>query len=359
MAYGGWGFFLRHVWKTHLPMPENRANDLAYYQELAHKLADGIITPAEREELEQWYNQEQDNPVQIPVSFAATEDQHESRMLAKIKEKAEIESKPVRAKRIPLQKYQRWWAAAAVIIILFAGYQWFGKRQATPIAKVVSSKITQAIASSIQNIVLPDGSTVILHEGSRLDYPTSFDGSTREVSLSGEAYFDIMHNAAKPFIIHTGKLKTTVLGTAFNIKAYPGQQEITVSVTRGKVKVEDEVKLLAVLRQNEQISYNISQAKAVQQTVNAVAIVTDWTKRDMDFEAQNLYSIMSYLSRRYGVTISLKNETSAQCLVTASFSGTESLKDVLSAICTILSASYEIKPSGEIIINAKSCELIK
>src|SRR5690606_2859673 len=85
---------------------------------------------------------------------------------------------------------------------------------------------------------LPDGSTVIVGVGSKLNYPSSFDSlRTREVYLEGQAYFDIRHNPQKPFIIHTGKVATTVLGTSFNIKAWPEDQDITVTVTRGKVRV--------------------------------------------------------------------------------------------------------------------------
>src|SRR5207248_3097180 len=98
-----------------------------------------------------------------------------------------------------------------------------------------------------RHIVLPDSSTVVLHAGSRLLFPEAFSVNTREVTLVGEAYFDIVHREAQPFIIHTGQLKTTVLGTAFNIRAYDSSQEVMVSVTKGRVRVESGNQVLAEL----------------------------------------------------------------------------------------------------------------
>lgn len=72
---------------------------------------------------------------------------------------------------------------------------------------------------------LPDGSTVLLNEGSELSYSTSFGKQAREVTLTGEGYFDVQHNLSKPFKVLTGNVTTTVLGTAFNIKAYPGSRK--------------------------------------------------------------------------------------------------------------------------------------
>lgn len=104
-------------------------------------------------------------------------------------------------------------------------------------------------------IFLPDGSTVFLSPGSRLNYPSTFDGKKkREVFLQGQGFFDIKHNASRPFIVHSGQVATTVLGTAFNIKAQPHEKYITVTVKRGKVSVSDRYKTLGVITPQEQIS---------------------------------------------------------------------------------------------------------
>jgi ferric-dicitrate binding protein FerR (iron transport regulator) len=122
------------------------------------------------------------------------------------------------------------------------------------IAQTITLKSTQHIeiaevfeAQGTQSrITLLDGSVVTLKDGSRLNLKNNFSGNTREITLEGEAFFEIAHNPKKPFIIHTGSVKTTVLGTSFSIKAIPGETSITVAVTEGKVKVEDGGKLSTI-----------------------------------------------------------------------------------------------------------------
>ena len=83
-----------------------------------------------------------------------------------------------------------------------------------------------------KTVHLPDGSTVVLNTSSRLD-----DTKPREVTLIGEGYFDIQKAPGQPFLVHTGKLTTRVLGTTFNIRAYPGDKSIQITVTKGRVQV--------------------------------------------------------------------------------------------------------------------------
>ena len=87
-------------------------------------------------------------------------------------------------------------------------------------------------------IILPDGSLVWLNGGSRLTYDKAFNkGETREVELKGEAYFDVAKNALKPFIIHTHQMDIKVLGTAFNVKSYPGDKSSETSLIHGSIEV--------------------------------------------------------------------------------------------------------------------------
>ena len=86
-------------------------------------------------------------------------------------------------------------------------------------------------------MLLPDGSTVWLNAGSRLTYDSLYGTTLREVTLSGEAYFDVVKNPKKPFIIHTGKINIRVLGTVFNVKSYPEEQTIETSLIKGSIEV--------------------------------------------------------------------------------------------------------------------------
>jgi ferric-dicitrate binding protein FerR (iron transport regulator) len=145
------------------------------------------------------------------------------------------------------------------------------------------------------------------------------------------------------------------LGTAFNIKAYPGQKNVIVSVTRGKVKVEDSTRLLAVLIPDQQINYNLVNAKAEQYKVNANMVVTDWTKQDMLFDEISFASVVEILKKRYDVNIRFSKDALAKCLVRASFDGTERLEKVLTVLCKVLGDSYSID-GHTIVIEGEGCE---
>jgi ferric-dicitrate binding protein FerR (iron transport regulator) len=206
-----------------------------------------------------------------------------------------------------------------------------------------------------RNHTLPDGSHVILQGNSVICFLNDFTGNTREISLSGQAYFDIAPNREKPFIIHTGAIKTTVLGTAFNIKALSEEKEITVSVKRGRVKVEDNSHLLAVLTESQELHYSKVEPGAVSTPVATTEeIAVEWTREDMKFDHVPLRDVASVLSKRYGVTIEIVGMDLAGSEIVAFFGGTESMEDVLKILCDINSKThYEIKNDRSIVISSE------
>lgn len=249
----------------------------------------------------------------------------------------------------------RWIAAACIAVTLSAGLYLLVLRSA-PSANNTVAKLARHAPSAgyTRYLTLPDSSSVVLHAGSKLEYPAEFKGNTREVFLSGEAYFDIAHDPAKPFIIHTGKVRTTVIGTAFNIKS--NEKQVTVSVTRGKVKVESGSKVLAILTPDQEVQYNVPEAVSVRHTVDASSIVTDWTKEDMVFNSISFEEIANLLSKRYGVPVQFKNEALKKCKIRASFSGTETLEQVASVLCAIRNGRFEQLADGTIVFDGEGCE---
>jgi ferric-dicitrate binding protein FerR (iron transport regulator) len=100
-----------------------------------------------------------------------------------------------------------------------------------------------------------------LNSESRLEYPDSFKGTSREVRLEGEAYFVVAHNEAQPFLVHTGEVTTRVLGTQFNVSSYPGHEQVSIAVATGKVAVSNQNNLeedgrQVILDANEWASYS-------------------------------------------------------------------------------------------------------
>jgi ferric-dicitrate binding protein FerR (iron transport regulator) len=247
-------------------------------------------------------------------------------------------------------------AAASLIILAVIGKVAYQLLLPTPAPAVVimAAQVSPDEATDYNRyIVLPDGSAIILKAGSTLDSPPQFNGPNREVSLNGEAYFDIVHDESKPFIIHTGKLKTIVLGTAFNIKAWEHEKQVTVSVTRGKVRVEDNEMTIAILTANQQIQYDEVQSLTEQKDVVSEEIVSGWTREDLVFKGDPLESIARRLSRHFGVNISISDSDLASTVIVSSFNGTESLENILEVICKITGdAGYSIN-GNDILLKRK------
>ncbi len=326
------------------------------------------LTPDEREELYRLSEQktdayetmqswiEQKMRKSWPVAGTTSDLGHMDKILAGILAIDKTKDvRPVVAYRKPF--YRRYLAAAAcvaMIAIMFGiwtSYQFQISRQ-----EPVAISAPNVPVKFTRNLKLPDGSLVILKDGSTLNYPESFSGEKREVTLNGEAYFDIMHTDSLPFVIHTGKVKTVVLGTSFNIRAYPGQKEIVVSVTRGKVRVEkDEGEVLAILTQDQQVVYK-GEDSEIQKTETNAGKAAEWIKGDMEFDGAAFEDIALLLEKRYSVRIDFENSALKKCLTVVSFSGTESLETILETLCVIRNASYTQIDSGQYIIRGDGCE---
>lgn len=243
------------------------------------------------------------------------------------------------AKRPARRMTYRWYSAAAVILLLVTTsiFLWKSGGEAT-VAPDPQEEST--LLSGITSIRLPDGSSVTLRDGSHLHMDRSFEGDTREVSLQGEAFFEVASNPQKPFIIHTGKVKTTVLGTAFSIKANPADPVITVTVSRGKVKVEDEMTLLATLEADRQLVYHTVSNRVTEKTVDA-AVVSDWRSHHLVFRNSSFEQIVQEIAAIYGVTILFEDDALRGRQITASLDDRDPIETILDILCTAQRADYE------------------
>lgn len=275
-----------------------------------------------------------------------------------------LDSEKHAAKLIPVTKTEvkrrRWYAvaaAAAVIIMGLTIWELNGKNNTVKSIADTEKKSSQNVPIAVEKkyIRLQDGSTVLLNEGSQLEYPDSFTTMTREVTLTGEAYFDIKHNAARPFIVHTGNVSTTVLGTAFNIKAYPAQKQVTITVTRGKVKVSDDKKILGVLTPNESIAVDLDNKSYRQEKVNAEDAVS-WKKQYLVLDNISLEEAAILIDNKYHVEISFAKEALKQCRISATFLNNENLEQVLTVVTAVVDAAYTVQPNDQVIISGEGCK---
>ncbi len=242
----------------------------------------------------------------------------------------------------------RWVAGLAAVAVLAAGGWWWTRQKEQPVANRVAAARKPVAVLKKKTIHLPDGSSVVLNTSSRLDYT-----KPREVTLIGEGYFDIQKAPGQPFLVHTGKLTTRVLGTTFNIRAYPGDKSIQITVTRGRVQVLTANGSLGTLRANQQIEYILGTEKARQQTVDPEPVVA-WKPQEIFYDNKSMEEVAKDLEKRYNVTLSFTNPAIKECRVTATFSTEDALEEVLQVLCAVTQDTYTINGSS-ITLNGQGC----
>ncbi|MCF6405045.1 DUF4974 domain-containing protein [Chitinophaga filiformis] len=301
---------------------------------LIQKYIDQTATPAEQEELNNWYRQHNEDAEWEYLSAEAEERAGKDILQHLNRHIGQTAQPPVRRMRL-------YAGLAAACITALAITAWWLTSGDSHIGQPVADLNIATAAQTDENkfVVLPDSSTVILRPGSHIAYHDTH--KTRELTLEGEAYFDIRHRAEQPFVIHTGKVKTTVMGTTFNIKAY-SRDSVTVSVITGSVKVSDAQNHTAILHSRQEAVYDITTNLKKQEQPLAEGTIA-WTKADMQFQDMPYAQLAERLSRRYDVNISFKNPALEKCPITGRFSGTETLKEVLDVLSQTMGTTYTMQ----------------
>ncbi|HWB94397.1 MAG TPA: FecR domain-containing protein [Puia sp.] len=248
--------------------------------------------------------------------------------------------------------FNRWAAAVLAILLLPAVIFHVFRRSHSHIPlPPPSPAVAVRQPSADRCITLPDGSKIILHQSARLDYQSGFTAKRREVTLHGEAYFDI-HPDARPFVVHTGTIRTTVLGTAFDIDAH-NERQIVITVTKGKVRVENGKGEISILRRNEQVSVDSIHLHLQKSTVDAGEALT-WKKAWLLFNDIPMREAMDELAKRYHLTVVFTNPAAENCPVTAAFTGGESVEAMIEVLTKINNMEYTID-HGRVSITGDGC----
>ncbi|MDO8994716.1 FecR family protein [Daejeonella sp.] len=260
---------------------------------------------------------------------------------------------------LKLKSKSFWYRSAAAIFIIGLSAMFYLSRSGiseSQQVKVILEKPKIVEKPTRRFINLPDGSSVILNENSQIEIAENFNSDAkREVYLMGEAYFDINHDSERPFIVHTGKLKTTVLGTAFNIKSSAGAKTVTVTVTRGKVEVGDENQTFNVITPNEQIVFNEEHNNVVKTPVKAESYIK-WTNEDIYFDDVSIKDVAKQLQERFGVSIVFSNEQIKTCKFSATFLKSQSLPQILNIIAEFNQIKYQFRDNKVVVLDGSGCE---
>jgi len=194
---------------------------------------------------------------------------------------------------------------------------------------------------------LPDGSVGCLNGGSTVRFPSVFKGKSREVSLKGEAYFDVRSNPQKPFIVSGQNINVIAYGTSFNVEAYPEDKTNKVTLVKGKVEVQekkdDNVRSLGTLLPGEMCVFDEKNLSAQVIHVDADKIVS-WKDGKLVFINEPFDEVVKKLNRRYGVNITIKDQKLRDYTYLATFLEDETLDEVLKLLA--LSAPIEITDLG-------------
>ncbi len=230
--------------------------------------------------------------------------------------------------------------AAVILITIIAGY-WLYQNQ-SPIVSELTSIITQA--GEKQELTLPDGSKVWINEQSRLSYHPDFQ--PRKVFLEGEAFFEVENLNDASFEILSGDARTVVLGTAFNVRAYPAENQIEVTVEHGKVAVNLQANKAAPIllkAGNTGVVNKTSKdlSKKEQKVVNAAS----WKTKQLTFENMRMAEVIESLERYFGIIIEVDDERILNCHFTGNYQNPE-LKQILDVLKFGLALDIDNQPNS-------------
>ena len=321
---------------------------------LAKYLCDNV-SEVEKQEVAKWLNQSEENRKELQkieifldnaeISLQA-EKYNSVSAWEKVKSKIELSQQktvvvnPTRKKAL-LQFYKY---AAIIVFAVLAGMAayYFGSRN----TGIILTEITAAEKQVINEITLPDGSVVALNNNSKLVYPSEFDGETREVTIEGEAFFDVVPNAEKPFVINAGNARIKVLGTSFNVCAYPETETVEVVVATGKVQVisknEEESgngENLVLIPGEKGTLFNFT--RILQKSQNADPNYLAWKTHDFIFEDVPLKEVFTSLEKIYHVNINVEEKELNDLLLNAQFD-----KKSIDFILNVVSLTFDLELSS-------------
>ena len=203
--------------------------------------------------------------------------------------------------------------------------------QSRPFRNEVSWAEIQAPFGTRTTFYLPDGSTGFLNGGSSLKFQNQFTTRIRRVELTGEAYFNVISNKRRPFIVSTQNIDIKVTGTSFNIMAYPDDPTTEVTLEKGRIevfkKINGESESLAVLQPDESLIYNSLSDSSNISSVNTEDKLS-WIEGKMVFKYEPFQSVITKLNRWYNVNITIKDDALDSYIYYGTFQN-ESLDEVL------------------------------
>lgn len=259
----------------------------------------------------------------------------------------------------------RWSVAASLLLLgIFTGILLINESKEVNQEEIQISYVTKTAKRGQKLTVrLSDGSVVKLNSESFITYPESFTTlDKREIKLSGEAFFEVTEDKSKPFVITTGELRTTVLGTSFNVRAYPEDESVAVTVVTGKVQVKAGNQLSAasidtqaveVLTPGQQAIFNKETMSLKTAAIN-INNCLGWKNGILFFDRTSLEDAAKTLERWYDIDITFRNEGIKNCVINGKFKN-DQLQNMLDNIQFLTGVEYEFFDEKRIVLSGTSC----
>lgn len=288
-------------------------------RDILYKFFEGKVSPKEQRLIGQWLDESEKHKEMLVRERMVFDAMIVS---GEITDRQSVQSRKKRTRVVFMELL----CIAAVILVMFlvGGYIYVRKMEEIRLANnIVTVPVGQRV-----NLQLPDGTSVWLNASSEIIYPAYFSGSTREIHLNGEAYFEVEHNASKPFIVHTETFDIKVLGTKFNVEAYKGMEGFTTALMEGSVEVTD--------RKNKDKSVRLYPAQKVAFQNGELCKspidnydVYRWREGLICFKETRFADLMRQLEKNYGVRILINNEAVKEKVFSGKFRTTDGIDNAL------------------------------
>jgi len=254
--------------------------------------------------------------------------------------------------RAPIPFYQQTWVRIAVVIVIifFPVYTVYFQSEKTPISEIEAISIVRKANPTGQKslIHLPDGSKVWLNSASKISYVEQFSDSLRSIKLEGEAYFDVVEDSLRPFVVDFESLVVRVLGTEFSVCAFGQDKDLRITLVEGSVKVlkaTDPTEGNQTLHAGTGLVYSKEKGKFLPFTKKSNPELfnkgTEWKNGHLIFDGRNFLDFVSEISRWYGVKVVVKGSPPKGWNIRARFEN-ELLTNVLEAVAYNKGFTYSL-----------------
>jgi ferric-dicitrate binding protein FerR (iron transport regulator) len=328
------------------------------FKEILARYCQGQCTPHEEALVQAWYD-----TIDTSSRQALPEEQ---RIILEAKAWSQLSARvrDGRHPRYPL--LYKMAACLALFILAVGGWYYFNRTPETTVAGITADTLPAGWRAEHNSgqaprlVLLTDGSRVMLYPGSTLCFPQTFNRGRREVTLTGEGFFEVQRDTLSPFLVYTQEVTTRVLGTSFTIKAYENAPEITVAVATGRVAVYKQKPrttrdaTAVVLSPNQQAVYNRQNDRVKKALVAHPRIIPAASANPtMSYEAASVTSIFQALEESYGVDFVYDENTLAGCTLTTTLTD-EDLHARIRIVCEAIGANYTVQDTS-IVITGTGC----